>query len=210
MIATDRSDSCLTVIRPRLSVGLPGRRLDQFGEDSTAVLRVQERDARAHGTPAGLVVQHPDTVPGDAVGLLLDVAVGAERDVVHALAVLGQELGDGRVVANRFDQLQIGRSAVAGVVDLQHRLADALLLVDLLVDVGEAVRPAVELDGRVQVMAGDADVVDPGEHPSLLLHVGRGTARRPGRYPGRKTVRFLWVSWQTSPRTLVRGPLTCR
>ncbi len=82
---------------------------------------------------------------------------------MHPLAVLLHPLGDGGVVADRLQQLEVGRAAVAGVVDLQHGLADALLLVDLRVVDLEAISGAVELDRLVEVPADDADVVDASE-----------------------------------------------
>src|SRR4051794_5154639 len=62
-------------------------RLDELGEHAAAVLGVQEIDPRPHRAVPRAVVQHPyATGAGDAVGLVLDVAVGAERDVMQALA----------------------------------------------------------------------------------------------------------------------------
>ena len=49
------------------------------------------------------------------------------------------------------------------VADRQHRLAHALLLVDLLVHALHAEVPRVERDRRVEVGHGDTDVVDRGE-----------------------------------------------
>jgi hypothetical protein len=69
---------------------------------------------------------------------------------------LGQELADRRVRRQWGEQLD----ARAGVPDGHHRLAHALLLVDLLVQAGHAVGVAVEGDGGVEVGHGDAHVVD--------------------------------------------------
>ena len=72
-----------------------------------------------------------------------------------------EELRDRRVGRQRRQQLDAARPAVA---DGEHRLADALLLVDLLVHASQAEGSRVERDGLVEVGDGDADVVDAGEH----------------------------------------------
>ena len=57
------------------------------------------------------------------------------------------------------EQLDVRPAAADG----HHRLADALLLVDLLVRQRHAVGVAVEGDRLVEVAHGDPDVVDGGE-----------------------------------------------
>ena len=61
-----------------------------------------------------------------------------------------------------------------GVADPDHRLADALLLVDLLVEDLHAVGVAVERHRLVEVGHRDADVVDGGEEVlDVVGEVGR-------------------------------------
>ncbi len=81
----------------------------------------------------------------DPVGDLLDAGAGAV-----------EELRDRGVGGERREQLD----ARAGVADRDHRLADALLLVGLLVHDLHAEGVAVERDRLVEVGHGDADVVD--------------------------------------------------
>jgi hypothetical protein len=67
--------------------------------------------------------------------------------------------------------LEVGGGAVVGAVDPQHRLPDALLLVDLAVHHLKAVSAPIELDTRVEIPAGDADVVDASDHVRLRERV---------------------------------------
>jgi hypothetical protein len=78
-------------------------------------------------------------------------------------AALVEELGDRRRVRQRRQQLDRGTR----VADREHRLPDALLLVDLLVRHGHAEHVGVVPDGLVEVGHRDADVVDRVEQ---LIH----------------------------------------
>src|SRR5438046_1849975 len=81
-------------------------RLHDLGEDAAAGGRVQEGDARAADAGPGLLVDQPQ--PGRLEALELGVDVGRlVGDVVQARALLGQELADGRVLAERREQLDV-------------------------------------------------------------------------------------------------------
>ena len=82
---------------------------------------------------------------GDAVGELLEAGPGAV-----------EELRDRRVGVSGASSWRRG----VGVADRQHRLADALGLVDLFVHDLEAEVLGVEGHGLVEIGDGDADMVD--------------------------------------------------
>src|SRR3954447_18616322 len=83
-----------------------GSGLHDLGEDAAGGGGVQERDARAADAGARLLVDEPQ--PGSLQALELGVDVGRlVGDVVQAGALLGQELADGRVLAERREQLDV-------------------------------------------------------------------------------------------------------
>ena len=83
--------------------------------------------------------------------------------VVDALALGGQELGHRRVVADRREQLHVRLG------HLEQRLLDAVALHHLAVLDLDAVGVAVVLDRGLEVVDGDGDVVDLGEHQAILM-----------------------------------------
>ena len=105
----------------------------------------------------GLLVDHPVTVGLDGFerrGAVVD----AVADVVQALTLVGEVLRHRRVVADRREQLDVG------VGDLEERLLDAVLLDDLPVLDLAAVGRSVVVDRALEVVDGDGDVVDLGQH----------------------------------------------
>ena len=105
----------------------------------------------------GLLVDH-----AVAVGLhgfeRRGAVVDAVADVVQALTLVGEVLGHRRVVADRREQLDVG------VGDLEERLLDPVLLDDLPVLDLTAVGRSVVVDRALEVVDGDGDVVDLGQH----------------------------------------------
>ena len=100
----------------------------------------------------------PDALVAQPLGQRVDVADPVGQ-LLQAGAALVEELGDRRRLVERGHQLDLG-AAHRGAAHRQHRLADALLLVDLLVQHDHAEVVVVPLDGGVQVGDRDADVVD--------------------------------------------------
>ena len=80
-------------------------------------------------------------------------------DVVKTGAAAGEELADGGVGTERLEQLDVT------VSDLEQRRVDALLLHGLAVDERHPEGIAVDRQRGVDVLDGDADVVDGGQHP---------------------------------------------
>ncbi len=129
---------------------------------------MNERDGRAAAAGPGGLVDHPVTVRLDRLERLR--AVGDPvADVVQALALRREVLGDGRVGAGRGQQLHVG------VGDLQQRLFDPVALDDLTVLDFAAERLAVVVDRGVEVVDGDRDMVDLGQQ-----HVHASSGSRTG------------------------------
>lgn len=136
--------------------GLVGGGLDEFDEDTPAVGRVREVDERAGGAALGLRVEHAYAGRAKSLRGLFDV-VDAEGHLLDARSTCVEELADRRLGVERGEELEVA------VADGEHGLSDTLLLVDLLVDHGDAKGMAIELDGRVEIRYGDTDVVDSGD-----------------------------------------------
>jgi hypothetical protein len=75
--------------------------------------------------------------------------------VVHPRAALGEELPDGRLLAERREQLD------PALADPERRGLDALVRDGLPVLDARAEQPLVGADGLVEVLDGDAEVMDP-------------------------------------------------
>src|SRR4051794_22669431 len=133
------------------------RRLDDLGQHAARRLRVDERHARVADAHAGRLVDEPQAAVAQVREGRLDVG-DAVGDVVQPRPAAGEEAADRRVGLQRRQQLD-----VAGTDVEQDRL-DALLLDDLAMRERHAVGPLVQRDGGVEVVDGDADVVDLGEH----------------------------------------------
>ena len=92
--------------------------------------------------------------------------------VVQARAVALQELADGRVRAERPQQLDVA------LADAEQHGLDALLLDGLAVLHGHAEPLRVERDGLVEVLHGHSDVIDPPEHGPQSSPSTAGSASR--------------------------------
>src|SRR3954471_24977583 len=107
--------------------GRSAGRLDQFDQYSAGGARVHEVDPRSRSTAAGFVVQEDGAALAQGCRDRVDVAdpVG---ELLDAGAALGQEARD-RGVGREWGEQLDRRAAVSY---REHRLADALVLVDLL------------------------------------------------------------------------------
>ena len=76
------------------------------------------------------------------------------RDVVHARPALREEAADGRVLPEGSEELD------AALADANRRRLDSLLLDALSMLERPAEEPRVRVDRAVEVVNGDADVVD--------------------------------------------------
>src|SRR5215210_4321327 len=132
---------------------------------------MQEGDARAaDADPRGLVDELHAAVL-ERLQRLLDV-VGLVGDVMDAGAALGQEPADGRVRAQRRQQLHVV------LADVQQDGLDALLGHRLAVDERHGVGALVKGDRRVEVLDGDTHVIDAREH-SARDHISMDVAASP-------------------------------
>ena len=86
--------------------------------------------------------------------------VDAVGDVVEARALALEELADRRVRPERAQELDVA------VADVEQDRLDALLLDRLAVRERHRHRALIERQRRVQVVGGDADVIDQAEHPA--------------------------------------------
>src|SRR4051794_8183292 len=145
----------VTLTRSAISVSF--RRLHDLGEHAARRPGVHEGHARSPDARPRRLVDEPKPRGPQALELGLDVGrlVG---DVVKPRPVLGQELADGRVRAQRRQQLDVA------LADVEQDGLDALGLHRLAVDEVEVEVGVVERERRVEVLDGDADVVDAREH----------------------------------------------
>jgi hypothetical protein len=133
--------------------------LDQLDQHAAARLGVDEVDPAARRSDLRRVVKQPHALLAQRGTYRVDVG-HAVRHLLDPRTLLNQERRDRRLRRQRRQQLDRGLRGVGGT---QHRLAHALL--DVLLDVvaRHPERVLVERDGRVEVLDGDADVVDSGE-----------------------------------------------
>jgi len=132
-------------------------RLDELGEHPADGFRVYEGDAAVANAAPRLLVDQPQ--PGGTATLEggLDV-VGRVGDVVQSGAVALQKPGDSAVGADGLEQLDVA------FADVEQDRFDPERLHDLAVGERHAERALVQLDGGVEILDGDADVVDVPEH----------------------------------------------
>lgn len=109
----------------------------------------------------GPFIDQPDSGRSDGRQRRLDV-VNAVTNMMDPLAPSRQELAHRRVGTERLEQLDVARSRA------EHRLANPLCLVHFDTDNIQAERAAVPLHGLVEVAAGDADMIHPGQQCPLL------------------------------------------
>jgi hypothetical protein len=139
---------------------------------------VDEVDPAVRRAPLRDVVEQAQ--PALAEGGAHRLHVGdPEGELLQAGAVAPDELGDGGLGGQRRQQLDAGLP----VADGEHRLADALLLVGLLVHRVHAEGLRVEGDRLVEIGDGDAHVVDGGEQLRGQTG-GRGVGGSGGRHAG--------------------------
>ena len=122
---------------------------------------MDEVDAGVRGAAARCVVEQPNTLLAQPLGECIDVTDPVGQ-LLQTGTALVDELRDRRRLVDRRHQLHL-RAALRSAAYGQHRLADALLLVDLLVQHDHAQMIVIPLDGHVQVRHGDADVIDGGD-----------------------------------------------
>src|SRR5262249_31406269 len=194
----------------------PSILLDELDERAERRLRVHEGDRGAAATGPGRIVDH-------LIATLLDVlqrlrARGdAVADVVDALTLAVEELRDGRVVAYRHEELDVR------VGHPQQGLFDAVALDALAVLDVDAVRRAVVLHRGLEVVDGDGDVVDLGEHRSswrslrstssvaggrlTVARTGAGTIRNSAVVPEAAMPGSVIVSTARTPIGKLQGSL---
>ena len=121
---------------------------------------MDEGDLEAEEALSGLGVDQLGACGGEPVELGLHV-VDLVRDVVHTRPALGEKPADGCLVAERREQLD------APLADEHGGGFDTLVRdVGPMLDLG-AEQALVRLDGRVEVVNGDAEMVDAaGPHGS--------------------------------------------
>ena len=130
--------------------------------------RVHERDRGAARPRPGRLVDQLGALGPQVLERRLDVG-DPVRDVVQARASRGERPSDRRLGAERAQQLHVRRA------DGEQHLLDALILDPLAVHRLDAEQPPVALDGGLEVIDGDAHVVDVGE---LERHRRSGGERR--------------------------------
>src|SRR3954451_19602116 len=135
--------------------------LDDLGEHRAGGGGMQEGDAGRPDAGAGRLVDERDALVAQPAERRLDVGdlVG---DVVQARPLAREEPADGRVGTERAKQLDVVLADVE-----QHRL-DALLLDGLTVHERHAVGLLVQRDRGVEVLDGEAHVVDAAEHGAAV------------------------------------------
>jgi len=141
--------------------------LDQLDEDAVEGLGMSEGHPGTARTWPGLGVDHTDTGIGHALEGGLDV-LHRQGDVVDTRALAVQELGDGAVLGRWFQQLYVG------LTHRQHGHPD--LLGGHLLFVVHRDAQALDVGGHraLQVVDGDADMVDPPHGNSIALGVIEG------------------------------------
>src|ERR1700760_38942 len=145
------------------------RRFDDLSEHTGGRPGVHERDARAADAGARLLVDQREPGPFERFERAVDV-VDLVGDMVQARAVLREELADGRVRAERREQLDVV------LADVEQDRLDALLLDDLAMRERELEAVAIQRERRRELLDGDADVVDPREHAQQFI--GECASRR--------------------------------
>lgn len=150
------------------SVGGPAV-FDQLDEHPPGVLRVGEVDEGSSGTDLGFVVEQTDARRSQVLA--------RGRDIGHRVGHLLnpwptsiKEATDRGVGGEGSKELDPG----SGIAHGEHRLANTLFLVDLLVGHRQAECAGVEVDGVVEIGNRDPNVIDTG-NPGL--HAGYGVTR---------------------------------
>ena len=114
---------------------------------------MHERDAAAADADPGLLVDQPQSRAPGGLERGVDV-VGPVGDVVHARTLALEEAAHRRLRRQRREQLHVA------VANPEQNGLNALLLHGLAVLLGHAEPVAIEVDGLLEVLHGDSDVVD--------------------------------------------------
>src|SRR5690349_5049862 len=141
---------------------LGARGLDDLGQHSARGARVQESDPAAADAGPGLRVDQLDARRGDSLQACVDVVYGI-GDVMEAGTLASEELADGGVRTQRPQQLDVTVPYIE-----QHRL-DTLGLSRLAVRERHLEALLIEVDGGLEILDGDADVVNASEHRPASL-----------------------------------------
>ena len=141
----------------------------ELDEDPVRAGGMHERDKRALGARARLLVHELRAARLELRQGCIDV-VDAQRDVMQARAALLDVLRDGRIRRGRFQQLEAR-------LPRRHEMHPHTLGGDLLGRFHfQAQRVAIERQRRVEILHGDADVVEHRFHWRLAPVMAR--ARR--------------------------------
>ena len=132
------------------------RWLDDLGQHAAGRSRMQEGDAAVADTDPRLAVDQLEAGGADRGQRRVDV-LHRVGDVMQARALAVDELADGGVGAERPQQLDMA------LADIEQDRLDALRLDRLTVGELHLEALLVELDRGVEVLDGDADVIDPSE-----------------------------------------------
>src|SRR3954451_8072033 len=126
---------------------------DQLCQNAAGRLRVDERHLQPEEAAARRLVDQQDIVGLQPRQLDADVGDG-EGDVVHPGTALGEEAPDGRLGGERLEQLD------ARFPDAKRCRLDTLLVDPLPVLERRAEQVGVDEECRVEILDGDAQVVD--------------------------------------------------
>src|SRR5687767_2889381 len=157
-VEIERWAGCYRWVTEWSSVPSGAGRLDQLDQDAPGVLGVDEVDPAAGRAAPGDVVEQPEAALAQRGADRLDIG-HPEGELLQPCPGPPDELGDRGLGGQRGEQLDAGLP----VADGEHRLADTLFLVGLLVHRVHAEGLRVEGDRLVEIRDGDAHMVDGGE-----------------------------------------------
>ena len=134
-------------------------------------LRMHESDLQAEQSSVRGLIDQVHAL-SDQVGETLRQVVDLVRDVVHPRASFGQELADRSVLSERREQLDAALAQPYG-----NRL-DALRLERVAALDLRSEQPLVRVDRLVEVLDGDAEVVESPDGHGRMLPARRLVAHR--------------------------------
>ena len=129
----------------------------QLCQDPAGRVGVEERDLEPEEPLSGLLVDERHSGGGQPLELAGDV-VDLEGEMVHPGAPVGEESPDGRLRAERGEQLD------PALADPERHRLDALVGNGLAMLELRPEETAVRLYGGLEVLHGHADVMDPSDH----------------------------------------------
>jgi hypothetical protein len=135
--------------------------VDELKEHAAARFRVNKCDAPTMGSPAWNSIDQLNSQVGEALHFTLQIA-GSKGNVMHRIATLGQESGDGALRISRMDELDISRAG------RKRDRFDPLLAHHKSLGAGES-EQLILVERGVEVSNYDADVMQ-GEAAELLQH----------------------------------------